>query len=106
MNPQSLRVLEYLAAHPHPSIREIKDDLSISTTSVVNFYLDDLLGRGLIERPKIPGTDRYIARQFSVTDEGWRILGRKPVCPHCGRLLLMPASEDRQNPEVVHRLEI
>jgi repressor LexA len=55
------RILEFLQAYQHenkypPSIREIGEKTGISSTSVVNYYLDQLEKRGLIER------DRKISR--------------------------------------------
>ncbi len=55
------RILDFLQAYQHenkypPSIREIGEKTGISSTSVVNYYLDQLEKRGLIER------DRKISR--------------------------------------------
>ncbi len=55
------RILEFLQVYQHankypPSIREIGEKTGISSTSVVNYYLDQLEKRGLIER------DRKISR--------------------------------------------
>ena len=61
------RILEFLQVYQHankypPSIREIGEKTGISSTSVVNYYLDQLEKKGLIER------DRKISR-------GVRLLG-------------------------------
>jgi len=59
-DPQ-IRVLEVLdrfqrkSGYP-PSIREIKDKAQLSSTSVVNYYLDQLEGMGYIER------DEHVSR--------------------------------------------
>jgi repressor LexA len=55
------RILEFLQVYQRqnkypPSIREIGEKTGISSTSVVNYYLDQLEKRGLIER------DRKISR--------------------------------------------
>jgi repressor LexA len=55
------RILEFLQVYQHankypPSIREIGEKTGITSTSVVNYYLDQLEKKGLIER------DRKISR--------------------------------------------
>jgi len=55
------KILDFLQVYQHdnrypPSIREIGEKTGITSTSVVNYYLDQLEKRGLIER------DRKISR--------------------------------------------
>ena len=60
-------IQEYQRKHKHPpSIREIGESCGISSTSVVNYYLDQLEKAGHIER------DRHISR-------GLRITGQSPI---------------------------
>ena len=67
-------IQEYQREHKHPpSIREIGEHCDISSTSVVNYYLDQLEKGGRIER------DRKISR-------GLRITGQSPL----GELLRVP----------------
>jgi repressor LexA len=55
-------IQEYQRKHKHPpSIREIGESCDISSTSVVNYYLDQLEKNGYIER------DRKISRGLRVT---------------------------------------
>ena len=72
------RILEFIASyqreHKHPpSIREIGEHCAISSTSVVNYYLDQLEKSGHIER------DRKISR-------GMRLTGNTPL----GDMLRVP----------------
>lgn len=58
---------EYQRKHKHPpSIREIGEHCNISSTSVVNYYLDQLEKEGLLER------DRKISR-------GMRLVNNSPL---------------------------
>lgn len=60
-------IQEYQRKHKHPpSIREIGENCDISSTSVVNYYLDQLEKSGHIER------DRKISR-------GLRVTGQSPI---------------------------
>src|SRR5574340_339078 len=60
-------VQDYQRKHKHPpSIREIGESCDISSTSVVNYYLDQLEKSGHIER------DRKISR-------GLRVTGQTPI---------------------------
>ncbi len=67
-------IQEYQRKHKHPpSIREIGESCGISSTSVVNYYLDQLERNGHIER------DRKISR-------GLRVTGQSPI----GELFRVP----------------
>jgi repressor LexA len=67
-------IQEYQRKHKHPpSIREIGESCGISSTSVVNYYLDQLERSGHIER------DRKISR-------GLRVTGQSPI----GELFRVP----------------
>jgi repressor LexA len=62
------KILEYLESHQNklgypPSIREIGEKTGISSTSVVNYYLDQLEKMNYIER------DRRISRGVRLTDK-------------------------------------
>ena len=66
-------VLEFLAKHQDdydrpPSIREICDEVGISSTSVANYYLDQLEERGYIER------DQRVSRGLRLTEKVKEIL--------------------------------
>jgi repressor LexA len=72
------KILDFIASyqreHKHPpSIREIGEACDISSTSVVNYYLDQLEKAGLLER------DRKISR-------GMRLVGNTPL----GDMLRVP----------------
>lgn len=72
------KILDFIASyqreHKHPpSIREIGEHCDISSTSVVNYYLDQLEKAGLLER------DRKISR-------GMRLVGNTPL----GDMLRVP----------------
>lgn len=67
------QVLEFLAKHQEeynrpPSIREICDDVGISSTSVANYYLDQLEERGYIER------DQRVSRGLRLTEKVREVL--------------------------------
>ncbi len=67
-------IQDYQRKHKHPpSIREIGESCGISSTSVVNYYLDQLERNGHIER------DRKISR-------GLRVTGQTPI----GELFRVP----------------
>src|SRR5512146_2871564 len=67
-------IQDYQRKHKHPpSIREIGENCGISSTSVVNYYLDQLEKGGHIER------DRRISR-------GLRVTGQSPI----GELFRVP----------------
>ena len=67
-------IQDYQRKHKHPpSIREIGENCGISSTSVVNYYLDQLERNGHIER------DRKISR-------GLRVTGQSPI----GELFRVP----------------
>ncbi len=67
-------IQDYQRKHKHPpSIREIGESCDISSTSVVNYYLDQLEKSGHIER------DRKISR-------GLRVTGQSPI----GELFRVP----------------
>ena len=62
------KILKFLKEHQEengypPSIREIGENTDISSTSVVNYYLDQLEKRGLIER------DRKISRGVRLANQ-------------------------------------
>jgi repressor LexA len=84
-------IQDYQRKHKHPpSIREIGESCGISSTSVVNYYLDQLERNGHIER------DRKISR-------GLRVTGQSPIgelfrVPMLGRIVAgepipIPASD-------------
>src|SRR5512138_3873948 len=84
-------IQDYQRKHKHPpSIREIGESCGISSTSVVNYYLDQLERNGHIER------DRKISR-------GLRVTGQTPIgelfrVPVLGRIMAgelspVPASD-------------
>lgn len=75
-------MLTYLSAHPQATIREIVDGCELGSTSVANYYLDDLADNGYVTREK------HRARKISITAEGWRVLGKCPVCPTCGQMMM------------------
>src|SRR5574340_631292 len=84
-------IQDYQRKHKHPpSIREIGESCDISSTSVVNDYLDQLEKSGHIER------DRKISRALRVT--GQTPLGemyRVPIlgCIQAGEPILIPGSD-------------
>ena len=68
LSEKQTQVLEFLAEHQDkynrpPSIREICDDVGISSTSVANYYLDQLEERGYIER------DQRVSRGLRLTEK-------------------------------------
>jgi repressor LexA len=84
-------IQDYQRKHKHPpSIREIGESCDISSTSVVNYYLDQLEKNGHIER------DRKISRGLRVT--GQSPLGELFRVPVLGRIvagqpILIPPSD-------------
>src|SRR5512138_3442101 len=73
-------IQDYQRKHKHPpSIREIGESCGISSTSVVNYYLDQLERNGHIER------DRKISRGLRVT--GQSPLGELFRVPVLGRIV-------------------
>jgi len=78
IGPRHQKILDFIASyqreHKHPpSIREIGEYCDISSTSVVNYYLDQLEKANLLER------DRKISR-------GMRLVGNTPL----GDMLRVP----------------
>jgi repressor LexA len=68
LSERHIRVLEFLVSYQHensrpPSIREIGDAAKISSTSVVNYYLEQLEKMGYIER------DGRVSRGLRLTDK-------------------------------------
>lgn len=68
LSERHIRVLEFLTRYQHenrrpPSIREIGDAAQISSTSVVNYYLEQLEKMGYIER------DGRVSRGLRLTDK-------------------------------------
>jgi len=84
-------IQDYQRKHKHPpSIREIGESCEISSTSVVNYYLDQLEKSGHIER------DRHISRGLRVT--GQTPIGEMVRVPVLGRIqagepILVPGSD-------------
>lgn len=84
-------IQDYQRKHKHPpSIREIGENCGISSTSVVNYYLDQLERNGHIER------DRKISRGLHVT--GQSPIGELFRIPVLGRIVAgepipIPASD-------------
>src|SRR5512140_2688016 len=84
-------IQDYQRKHKHPpSIREIGESCDISSTSVVNYYLDQLERSGHIER------DRKISRGLRVT--GQSPLGELFRVPVLGRIaagepIMLPPSD-------------
>ena len=82
LSEKQTHVLEFLAKHQEefnrpPSIREICDEVGISSTSVANYYLDQLEERGYIER------DQRVSRGLRLTEKVQEIL-------NFGNLLRVP----------------
>lgn len=86
---RSLRILIFLADYfqergLYPTIREIGYGTGITSTSVVNYYLNKLCQEHQIERA------RAISRGISLTEYGMRAAieaghkRRAQLCPHCG----------------------
>ena len=73
LSDRHIKILELLQAYQEkgypPSIREIGEQTGISSTSVVNYYLEQLEKWGYIER------DRRISRGLRVTDKIGEIAG-------------------------------
>jgi len=72
------RILEFLQVYQRenkypPSIREIGEKTGITSTSVVNYYLDQLEKKGLIER------DRKISRGVRLSGNGYADTLRIPI---------------------------
>lgn len=69
LSERHMKILEYLQGHQDkgypPSIREICDATEISSTSVVNYYLEQLEDWGYIMR------DRRISRGVRIVPEKW-----------------------------------
>ncbi len=64
-------ILDYLQEHRRPpTIREIGKATNISSTSVVNYNLERLTERGLLER------EAEVSRGLSITEKGVQELGR------------------------------
>jgi repressor LexA len=89
------KILEFLKSYQTankypPSIREIGENTGISSTSVVNYYLDQLEKMGMIER------DRKISRGVRLV--GANLIGEMLKIPVVGRIVAsapapVPASD-------------
>jgi repressor LexA len=53
-----------------PTVREIQEKLKITSTSVVDYNLKELVKKGYIQRGSAD-SERSIARGIQLTDEGW-----------------------------------
>jgi len=95
LGERHLKILEFIKVYqrgymPPPSIREIGESCGISSTAVVNYYLDQLEKSGNIER------DRKISRGLRVT--GQNPIGEMFRVPVLGRIVAgepipVPASD-------------
>jgi len=83
-NPKLGAILHYIHKYSNehkfpPCIREIRADCDISSTSVVNYYLDHLVKEGYLTREK------FIFRGLGLTQKGFAYVGVKMIeCPVCG----------------------
>jgi hypothetical protein len=84
LTPARLRVLTWLADHPHSTLAECAADLGI-TRSGVAFHHVWLAVADLIER-----STAARSRGTRLTPAGWLALGRRPACPTCHRPFLTP----------------
>ncbi len=106
LSERHMKILEYLEKHQDkgypPSIREICDATEISSTSVVNYYLEQLEDWGLIVR------DRRISRGVRIVPEKWaELIGQAaavftdmlkvPVMGKIGASLPMPVPASNFN---------
>src|ERR1043165_9901154 len=87
------RILARMQVYHHenkypPSIREIGEKTGITSTSVVNYYLDQLEKKGLIER------DRKISRGVRLSGNGFADTLRIPILGPIAAGL--PRSEERR----------
>lgn len=79
------RMLEFLVVSKYaPSIRELGDAAGVSSTSVVNYYLDRMIKKGFVEKGL-----RGQSRSVRITPAGVAFLYGQPLgdlllCPHCG----------------------
>ena len=89
-----------------PTIREIKDNTNMASTSVVHFYLARLEKMGFIERePKV-------SRGISLTRKGIGLAMlaldiKQEVCRHCGSVIQPPKyarENDRSGVKVITEL--
>ncbi len=79
------KILDFLEAYQRankypPSIREIGEKTGITSTSVVNYYLDQLEKRGMIERDPQNLTRRAPCRSECF----FGYIPRAHPWPHCG----------------------
>lgn len=77
-----------------PAIREIMIALHISSTSVVNYYIDNLEKKGYMLRT------RRTSRGLTITRKGRTFLGiaeGKHICPNCGMPLDAPVPVKKAN---------
>lgn len=85
-----MKILNFIIAYQNqhkcpPSIREIGDGANISSTSVVNYYLDQLESFGLAAQDREPGARVAKARSWFVTEQGHNAAQYQvSICPHCG----------------------
>ena len=94
------RILEFLQVYQHenkypPSIREIGEKTGISSTSVVNYYLDQLEKRGLIERDRkisrgvrLAGSNGFVD---TLRESGLRIYSANPNDSVANQFAAMPS---------------
>ncbi len=81
-----LRLLKFIAQYTlihnvSPSMREMQEELKISSTSVVNYYLERLAGEELIMHGS------YKSRTTRLTQQGLVVI-KAELCPACGRPVL------------------
>lgn len=89
-NGRPIRVLrfvhEYTLQHKQsPTIREVGEGCDISSMSVVNYYVDELMKFGCLEQPE-RSLDGYAKSRFlRLTEIGLNNIGLETVvCPQCG----------------------
>src|SRR5512138_492854 len=74
------RILEFLQVYQRenrypPSIREIGEKTGISSTAVVNYYLDQLEKRGMIERDRKISRGIWLSKPTSIENLYIPVLG-------------------------------
>ena len=70
-------ILKYKMEHDgnSPSFREIGDESGISSTSMVQYYLD------ILEREGLLTLERGVNRMISITGGQWRYINEQPNIP-------------------------
>ena len=80
LHPSRLRILEFLARWDQtsgpPTVREVGEEVDLSSPQTVHYHLAKLEADGYIERGTVPNRKR---RPLRLTQKGWQAVSTRPL---------------------------